>query len=216
MSWSKGPTRWYDNGTLFVSIPFAWNLPSLRDELRQRSLLWDRIIVGGPAVELMPDFFAGCDWIEIGHSMPGVLQRVNPLATKTSRGCVNRCPYCAVPKIEGPLEELDEWPDLPVLIDNNLLACSLEHFDRVMDRLEKHRGVDFNQGLDARRLTPYHVERISRLRYPIVRLACDSSGDYPFFRQAAEMLLDAGVAKRREIMQYFYRRRIRSKRVNDP
>ena len=60
-------------------------------------------MVGGPAVELMPDYLAGLEHITIGRHMPGVLQRVNPLATRTTEGCTRSCGFCGVGtgRIEG-------------------------------------------------------------------------------------------------------------------
>lgn len=195
----KGPTFWVIHRTLFVSVPFTWDLPILRNRFANDDFLVDRIIVGGPAVRLMPDFFDDMPWVKVEKGdLPGVMQRVHPLATKTSTGCVRKCPFCAVPKMEGDLVELDDWPDLPIITDNNLLATTERHFDRVMDRLEHHRGVDFNQGLDCRLLTPYHAERIERLKLAKrgVRLSLDHIAFIARFEATIKTLLDAGIAKR--------------------
>ena len=61
------------------------------------------------------------------------------------------------------------------ICDNNLLAASVEHFDRVCERLERHAWCDFNQGLDARLMNEHHAERIGGLRGAQVRLALDHS-----------------------------------------
>jgi hypothetical protein len=191
----KGPTRWIDGNTLFVSVPFTWNLPALLTEFKQRSLLWSHALVGGPAVRLMPNFFSGLDYVMSGEHHPGAIKRINPFATFTSRGCIRKCGFCAVPKCEGDLLELPDWPDKPVILDNNLLATSPAHFDRVIDRLIRHGWADFNQGLDARLLTSYHAQRISEIGKPMVRLALDNerySGDWD---RALETLARAGIAK---------------------
>ena len=198
----RGSTRWLgEQGTLFVSVPFTWNLPTLRRLLNNADIYVDHIVVGGPAIRLMPRYFEDCPWIttDLGD-LPGVMQKVNPYATKTSTGCVRTCEFCAVPKTEGALKELDDWPDLPIITDNNLLACSLPHFDRVMDRLENHQGVDFNQGLDARLLTQYHAERIALLKIAKrgVRLALDNASiqSVDTWSTAYAYLRMSGVARR--------------------
>lgn len=129
------------------------------------------------------------------RAMHGVLQRVNPQATRTTLGCIRSCPFCGVRRIEGRFRELDDWPDLPIICDNNLLAASYRHFDRVIDRLVRWSWCDFNQGLDARLLTPYHASRIAEIHKPIVRLALDSDSDRTVWQEAVEMLRHAGVAK---------------------
>lgn len=174
MDWPKKEITWIRDKVLYVSIPFTWRLPKVKSMLCQRSFFWNNAVVGGPAVSLMPDYFMGMDHVTAGTEMPGMIQRINPLATKTSSGCVRRCSFCAVPKTEGKLTELKDWPDLPILIDNNLLATSTRHFNRVIDRLKKFDFVDFNQGIDSRLLTDYHANRLAELKRPVIRLALDS------------------------------------------
>jgi len=199
-NWPKGPTTWIDARTLYVSVPFTWNLHSVRCDLIQRSLLWDSAIVGGPAVRLMPDALTRISNVSVSLAdMPGVLQRANPQATRTTVGCPNRCGYCAVPTIEGDFRELDDWPDQPIICDNNLLAASQSHFDRVCERLAGHGWADFNQGLDARLVTTWNAKRIAAIGKPIVRLALDSFSEdrRHSWLDAYVHLREAGIAKSR-------------------
>ena len=196
-SWPSGAIYWYEPNTVNVSIPFTWNLPSVRARLKHRDMFNDNAIVGGPATELMPDYFNDLPFVVVGKRSRGVLQRINPLATRTTTGCPNRCSFCAVPKTEGEFVELDEWPDLPVICDNNLLAASDSHLGRVWDRLEKHNWCDFNQGLDARLLNEEHAARIGRLRGAIVRLALDHANNIEEWITAFELLRKHGTAKHR-------------------
>lgn len=197
IEWPTTPIRWIENRTLHVSVPFTWNLPIIRDELRQRDMEYDRVIVGGPAVKLMPRYFDGMGHVTTGSYYPGVLQKVNPYATRTTMGCIRKCSFCAVPQTEGPLVELQDWPDLPIICDNNLFAASEQHFDRVCDRLEHHTWCDFNQGVDARLLNDHHAERLSRLRGAIVRLALDSSSTIDLWLAAYARLIRHGFPKSR-------------------
>lgn len=204
MDWPKKPTQWIKARILYISIPFTWNLPGVKHQISQRSFFWDTVVVGGPAVSLMPEFFNDLEYVSVGPwNMTGVLQRVNPRATKTTMGCIRRCSFCAVPETESPyfkggFKELEDWPDLPVLIDNNLLAASQKHFDNVIDRLVRWGWADFNQGLDVRLLTWYHAKRLSEIKKPMVRLALDSCSDRHrgIWSVALKMLFDAGIAKR--------------------
>lgn len=196
--WPKKPVYWIENRTLFVSIPFTWELPGVYKKLKRRglSVSYDNAIVGGPAVELMPGFFNDLSYVEERHEMPGVLQRINPLATRTTIGCIRRCKFCAIGsgKIEGKFKELDDWPDLPMITDNNLLAASIHHFDKVIDRLVKHGWADFNQGLDSRLLTDYHAKRLAEIKKPTIRLALDNLDYKSQWKETVKRLRDAGIA----------------------
>lgn len=148
-------------------------------------------------MRLMPFAFDGVPYVTVGDSMPGVLQRINPLATRTTEGCPNKCAFCGVKKIEPVFRELADWTDLPILCDNNLLAASEAHFDKVMDRLERWKWCDFNQGLDCRLLTDYHATRIGRIKGAIVRMAFDSMREKEAWLEAATGLTSRGTAKSR-------------------
>jgi hypothetical protein len=196
-SWPKKSTEWIDQRTLFVSIPFTWLLPDLYSVFQTRSFLYDKIIIGGPGIELIPNFFNDLTHVEVRHSMPGVLQKINLFATRTTIGCPRKCKFCGIGKglIEAEYKELKEWPDLPVLMDNNLLASSEKHFDKVMERLKKHSWCDFNQGIDVRLLNPYHAKRLAELHNPVIRLALDSMKQSKKWERAFELLRKAGIAK---------------------
>jgi len=197
--WPKAIVTWQTRGVGYMSVPFTWLLPEARRRLTQRDLFARRWRVGGPAVVLMPDYLAGIDGVTVGGDLRGVLQRVNPLATRTTVGCPNSCPFCAIGrgKIEGgEFRELADWPDLPIVCDNNLTSASPEHFERVIGKLRRWPNPDFNQGLDARLIEPWHAELLATLDRPIVRLALDGDGEREQWSVAVDRLLSAGLAKR--------------------
>jgi hypothetical protein len=193
--WPKSFIEWRDGDTLNISVPFTWELPAARERILQMTFDQPkRIRVGGPAIALMPNYFKDLD-VEVGGDLPGVLQRFNPQATRTTRGCPKHCPYCAVPRTEGDFVELDDWPDGPIVCDNNLLNASDAHFDLVCDLLEPHRWADFNQGLDVDFLTEHHAERMKRIGDVLVRLAIDGPGEKPRWEHAFELLRRADINK---------------------
>ena len=107
-----------------------------------------------------------------------------------TKGCTNRCPFCAVHKLEP--EYVDFIPlrgqinkdkkDL-TLLDNNVLAS--KEFPRIVKEIKKYhfgkgerfgdalRHVDFNQGLDARYLTEEKMALLSQLSLKPLRIAFD-------------------------------------------
>lgn len=190
--WFKKPIHWEDNTAHYYSIVFSWQLHKWIKTV-QPELDGKKIIVGGPAVKLNPEIIPS--FVIIGKDIP-TLWRHNIFATKTSTGCIRNCSFCAVPKLEGKLKEIKKWEVKPILIDNNLLACSIKHFDSVIDNLKKLKWCDFNQGLDARILTKYHAGRFAELKNPLIRLAFDHTKNEKQFLKAFELLRNAGINKK--------------------
>jgi hypothetical protein len=185
--WRKETASWTIKDTIYLSVVFSWDLPKALQFQEQSK---KRVIVGGPAAKL-----AGIEAETLPYSP---LQFHNPLATFTTRGCPNNCPFCAVPTLEGDLKELDTWEIKPVICDNNLLAASKKHFDRVIDSLKPLPFVDFNQGLDASLFHQSHARRIAELKTAKVRFSLDATMDRAGVHMAidiarAEGLKDIGV-----------------------
>jgi len=176
---------------VYMSIVFTWLLPQAYSKAVWHRSLGRTVYAGGPAVDLHPDYLS--DVAHVGGVAP-FLRKHNPLATRTTVGCIRSCPFCPVSQIEGGFHELKAWPIAPKVCDNNLTAASRPHFDRVIDSLWGVRGVDFNQGLDARLLTPYHAQRLAELDVKCVRLAWDHIDQEDAVRQAHQTLCAAGFS----------------------
>ena len=118
-----------------------------------------------------------------------------------TRGCIRLCDHCIVPRKEGNIHPAATWEEVKrpdsremILLDNNVLASNhgLEQIDR-MGREEV--WVDFNQGLDARLITPEIARMLATLHWiRFVRMACDTSGMLPVIRQATAYLKEAGIS----------------------
>lgn len=160
--WPKSIVTWAMGKTLYISVPFTWLVADAENLARQ----WKgKVQIGGPGL-MTPTECPGFDPI-LFH---------NPLATFTTRGCPNRCGFCAVPVLEGEFREVENFRPAPIVCDNNLLAATRRHLERVVDSLTVFPFVDFNQGLEARRFTPEIADLLGRLKCK-VRFAFDSWGN---------------------------------------
>lgn len=98
-----------------------------------------------------------------------------------TRGCIRQCPWCCVSKKEGLIHPYREWTELVrpgirkmVFMDNNVLASPFG-ISQMESMVGKKVLVDFNQGLDARLMTPEIVDILKRLKWCAqIRIAADS------------------------------------------
>ncbi len=174
--------EWRSEDTVYLSVVFSWHINKAIERMVELQNQGFNVQIGGPAIN--------------GKCLDEeVVTKHNPMATFTSRGCVRKCRFCAVPVTEGSLVELKNWIPRPIVCDNNLLACSRKHFDRVIDNLKHLREIDFNQGLDARLLTAHHASRIAELKMKITRLSWDSAKIESRFMDGFATLRRAGIPK---------------------
>jgi hypothetical protein len=117
-----------------------------------------------------------------------------------TRGCPNRCEWCVVHKNEGcethqVAEISDIWHGEKNLTihDANLLALP----DRpkllklLNDLADTKANINFEQGLDCRRIDAEIACAISKIRIKRIQLACDHDGMIPPIKRACELIWDA-------------------------
>lgn len=175
LTWPKKTVKWNSDDTLYLSVPFTW---LLADAQKYAESLSRPVKIGGPA--LMQENH--CEGYE-------PLLFHNPYATFTTRGCPNHCPFCAVPRLEGDLKEIKNFRPAPIICDNNFLAASIGHIERVVEAEKQFSLVDFNQGLDARRFTPEKAEILSHLKCK-VRFSFDHVNQEGTVKDAIDLCRD--------------------------
>jgi len=192
--WGDGLEWWASDGRAWVSCVFSWLLDEARAQCIALLSRGYQVEVGGPAVALNREVLEDLPVQSGGEA--DALWYHNKRATVTTRGCIRRCPFCLVHRVEGELVELEHWEPKPIVCDNNLLAASRAHFDRVIDSLKGVKGVDFNSGLDLRLLTKYHADRIAELDVKHVRMSFDHISLESEFHRAYGIWRKAGFTKK--------------------
>lgn len=142
---------------IHISVSFTWDIQQAYWLKRQ----WEDIApvkIGGPAI----------DGESKNSFNPGVYLRNG--VTITSRGCPNRCPFCHV---KCDLIELKEIHPGNIIQDNNILACSKSHQEKVFQMLKGQREIQFLGGLEASRITEKIIEQLRGLRIKQLFFAYD-------------------------------------------
>ena len=158
---------------IHISVTFTWDIQNA-ENLANEWAMYGKVKIGGPAFNDKGDKFISGLYLKKG-------------VTITSRGCPNNCPFCFVPKREGRIRELPIVPG-NIIQDNNLLACSKSHRDKVFQMLRSQRRIDFNGGFEASRVTSEIVEQLRSLKIYQIWLAYDMPhAEKPLIR-ATQML----------------------------
>lgn len=179
-----------------------------------------KLSLGGIYASLAPEHAKGCGADEI---VTGLLKDVEDLPPDysivpewhsersasilfSSRGCIRKCNFCAVPKLEGKPFRVRNSTVIKHLVhpehkriilwDNNVLGES-DWQGVIAELKELGREVDFNQGLDARLVTDEVARALTDLRIPTIRLAYDYPGMHKSIERAVVAFRKAGLNNRR-------------------
>jgi hypothetical protein len=148
-----------------------------------------------------------------------------------SRGCIRKCTFCGVPKLEGDQRDAESITcvvngiearygtkkDL-ILMDNNIVASPKFHdiIAEIRDlgfvpdaklsigRVPVQRRVDFNQGVDARILCkdPVYLRELSRICIKPLRIAFDHLGLKGPYEKAVRYAHEFGLLSMSNYMLY--------------
>jgi hypothetical protein len=172
-----------EHDEIHVCAVFTWD----RERALELQAAWQEVtnkpvLIGGPAFDdpCTTEFIPGR---YVAHGI-----------TFCSHGCPGSCPWCFVPKREGPLREIEIKPG-HIIQDNNYLACSVPHRRKGYDMLKSQNRIDFKGGLEPSRLTDWDIEEMRGLRIHELWLACDTKGAFNQFKTACERLRKAGFSQ---------------------
>jgi hypothetical protein len=205
-------------GLLSEPPAIALRLDDFAEELYSDDLL------GTPIEDLTPDYSI-LDQIDYKYPVR------DAYFAYASRGCIRKCSFCGVPKLEGdqrdapPLSRLvrgvDELygpkKDL-TLMDNNIVAASRfkEIIAEIRDlgfvpgaklnrgRIPVQRRVDFNQGVDARILCKdqMYLRELSTICLKPLRIAFDHWGLRKPYEQSIRYANEVGLQELSNYMLY--------------
>ena len=208
---------------VYLTSLFTYSWKPVHEAANYYRLLYPgaRIVLGGIYATLMPEHARLADVDEVHEGLFLNAERYRPDFSlvpdwKSSvmfgtRGCIRKCAFCAVPRLEGktwgPSEGITDlvYPghEKIVLWDNNILGVS--NWRVVVAELrELGMEVDFNQGLDARLITEEVARELSSLRINPIRMAYDIPGERKALERAIPALEAAGLNRRRMIVYTLY------------
>lgn len=173
----------------------------------ERVIQADEVIKGGSGYKLFDQWLPD----EIEHICPDY--SLYPMYKEAygflTRGCVNKCSFCIVPRKEGAIRkhsDITEFLDgrkSAILMDNNVIASDwgLQQIEKIIT-LGIH--VDFNQGIDCRLIAKDQsiAKLLARVKWiRCIRMAYDSSAITDEVETAIDYLKEAGI---RPYKMFFY------------
>ena len=245
-------------GKVYLSSLFTWELPRTVKTIKYYSDCVANpsdLIVGGVGATLMPDYIqsqVACRVVRGPLNRKGLIDPNVPAIdnttpdysmieqadydyspsdsffTRCTQGCIRRCKFCAVPRIEPRFYYVRGWmkqirqtresfgdKQHLVLLDNNVLAAK-DHLGQIISQIRslgfhagaklhgRKRKVDFNQGIDARLVSKKTADLLASLCIEPIRLAFDSRQVEQSYVRAIERLSTVGFRRFTNYVMYNY------------
>jgi hypothetical protein len=129
----------------------------------------------------------------------------------TSRGCIRKCPFCIVPRLEGKIRAVAtnvqdfiyQGHKQVILWDNNFFA-SPEWRSAIKNLKETGLKIDFNQGLDARLIDEEKAGFLADLKISTIRMAYDSTGQRKIVENAINLIEQQGIRRKKIFFYVLY------------
>lgn len=210
---------------IWITTVFTFDIPYVVGMIREAKKRSRVVKVGGVSASLLPEYFeregvfVHQGLIPEAENCPpnyNLLNRPPEYSiSHTSRGCIRKCKFCMVPKLEPSFNERVSWiddihPDTKKILffDNNWLAkdrADLERDILILKELVaqgKVNEVDFNQGLDARLVTEEIADLLQGVPIKPVRFAFDGMHEDKYYQKAIKLMVERGFREFRSYVLY--------------
>ena len=207
---------------IWITTTFTFDIPHAQGIVKEAKNRAGRVMVGGISATLLPDSFEQLG-VEVHKGLLPDAEKYSPdyslldatpkySISHTSRGCVRKCGFCMVHRLEpkfknrkGWAEDIHPGTNKVLFFDNNWIAKKRSDLEYDVDVLKglvssgRIKHIDFNQGLDARLMTESIADLLRGLPISPVRFAFDGMHEDGFYQRAVRMMSERGF---RDFMTY--------------
>lgn len=167
-----------DYDGVMLSVIFSWDVPFAVEQAKTALSLGKKVMIGGGGTYQLRHWIkqeTGLDAYYQAHdlleSMPGKFKMVY-----MTRGCVRKCFFCIVPKIEGNHVSINPVSNpAQMLLDNNLSELPRLYQEQIVEKYLSAglRMVDANSGFEPNGITPDCVTLFNNLPLKYWRVGFD-------------------------------------------
>lgn len=213
---------------IWITTLFTYNIYEAVRLTAEATKRAKKVRVGGVAATLLPDYFQH-DGVEIHMGLHPEAEKYAPdyslleeepdySITYASRGCVRKCKFCMVSRLEPKFRNRRNWiQDLNprakriLFYDNNWLAKGIKDLKYDARKIQELQDsgqiseVDFNQALDARLMTEEKADILKELKIYPLRFGFDSMALDGVVQRVIRMMAERGWFKFQYYTLYNYK-----------
>lgn len=176
-----------------LSVIFSWDVPYAVEQAKIARDMGKMVMIGGGGTQQLHNFIKGETGIEPHFKIQADLEEVSGRFKMVyfTRGCVQNCFFCTVPRIEGHTVTLNRRSNpAKVLMDNNLSQIPSEFKEYIVERYLSDGvvSVDCNSGFEPQGIDEYTVKLFDQLPMRWWRIGFDEIGEEKQFVEAVNII----------------------------
>jgi len=162
-----------------LSVIFSWDVPFAIRQAKEALAAGKKVLIGGGGTMVQRGYIERETGIKPIYRVVPELEEVDSRFKMVyfTRGCVETCSFCIVPKIEGQAITLNKrsYP-AKVLMDNNLSELPSEYQEYIVEKYlsEGISSVDANSGFEPKGINEYVVNLFNKLPLRWWRIGFDT------------------------------------------
>lgn len=176
-----------------LSVIFSWHVPIAVRIAKEALNMGKKVIIGGGGTQQLHNFIEKETGIKPHYKVHDALENVESQFKMVyfTRGCIENCYFCIVPRIEGHNITLNR-KSLPakVLMDNNLSELPSEYQEYIVEKYLSAgiASVDANSGFEPKGINEYVVKLFDKLPLRWWRIGFDEIGEEKQFLESVKII----------------------------
>lgn len=178
---------------VMLSCIFSWDVPFAVEQAKLALSLGKKVMIGGGGTYQLRNWIKDETGLDAHYNANEKLDSVRGQFKMVyfTRGCIEKCFFCIVPKIEGNIITLNKLSQpAPLLLDNNLSEIPRAYQEYIVERyLESGiRYVDCNSGFEPKGITPETVQLFDQLPMKYWRVGFDEISEESQFLESIKTI----------------------------
>lgn len=174
-----------------LSVIFSWDVNKAIQEAKIAISMGRMVMIGGGGTQQLHNYIKKETGVEPHYKIQSDLEAVSGHFKMVyfTRGCVQNCFFCTVPRIEGHAVTLNKASNpAKVLMDNNLSQIPWDYKEYIVERYlsEKISSVDCNSGFEPQGIDEETVKLFDQLPLRWWRIGFDEIGEEKQFIEAVK------------------------------
>lgn len=176
-----------------LSVIFSWDVPNAINQAKFSLSIGKKVMIGGGGTQQLHNWIKSETGIEPHYKVNQSLEDVEARFKMVyfTRGCVQNCYWCTVPRIEGHNVTMNyKSKPAKVLMDNNLSQIPSQFQEHIVENYlrEGIASVDCNSGFEPLGITETVVKLFDRLPLRWWRMGFDVITEEKQFVEAVKII----------------------------